>query len=86
MLIYLIRLFINLIRAELAIKTQIAKLKMTKHQRQNIPMKVIQKTQKQTKHLQLPNILLDAEIADGMNSLNSKQRKVFTVVHTWAKE
>ena len=39
-----------------AIKTQIAKLKMMEHQGQNIQMKMIQKTQKQTKLLQFPTL------------------------------
>ena len=30
-------------------------------------------------------VLPDDEIAKGINSLNSKQREVFNVVHTWAK-
>ena len=34
----------------------------------------------------LPQILPDDEIAEGINSLNSKQREVFNVVHTWAKD
>ena len=42
----------------------------------NISMKMIQETQKQIKHLQLPKILLDTEITDVINSLNSKQMKI----------
>ena len=34
----------------------------------------------------MPQILPDDEIAKGVNSLNSKQREVFNVVHTWAKD
>ena len=38
----------------------------------------------------LPNFMLqilpENEIAQGINSLNSKQREIFNVVHTWAKE
>ena len=34
----------------------------------------------------IPQILPDDEIAEGINSLNSKQREVFNVVHKWAKE
>ena len=30
--------------------------------------------------------LPDDEIAQGINSLNSKQRKVFNLFHTWAKD
>ena len=33
----------------------------------------------------MPQILPDDEIAKGILSLNSKQKKVFNVVHTWAK-
>ena len=33
----------------------------------------------------MPQVLPDDEIAKGINSLNSKQREVFNVVHTWAK-
>ena len=31
-------------------------------------------------------ILPDNEIVEGINSLNSKQREIFNMVHTWAKE
>ena len=38
----------------------------------------------------LPNFMLqilpDNEIVEGINSLNSKQREIFNMVHTWAKE
>ena len=34
----------------------------------------------------MPQILRDDELAEGINYLNSKQREVFTVVHTWAKD
>ena len=33
----------------------------------------------------MPQVLLDDEIEKGINSLNSKQRDVCNVVHTWAK-
>ena len=33
----------------------------------------------------MPQILSDNEIAKGINSLNLKEREVFNVVHTWAK-
>ena len=33
----------------------------------------------------MPQVLPDDEIAKDRNSLNSKQREVFNVVHTWAK-
>ena len=33
----------------------------------------------------MPQVLPDDEISKGINSLNSKQREVFNVVHTWAK-
>ena len=56
MLISLIRLILNLMRPWLTIKTHKATLKMMKHQGQNILMKVIQKTEKQTKLQQLPDI------------------------------
>ena len=31
-------------------------------------------------------ILLDQEVAEEINSLNSKQREVFNAIHTWAKD
>ena len=34
----------------------------------------------------MPQILPDDEIAEGINSLNSKKRQVFSVVHAWAKD
>ena len=34
----------------------------------------------------MPKILPDDDIAEGINSLNSKQREVFNVAHTWAKD
>ena len=34
----------------------------------------------------MSQILPDEEITEGINSLNSKQREVFNVVHKWAKE
>ena len=34
----------------------------------------------------MPKILPGNDIAEGINSLNSKQREVFNVVHTWAKD
>ena len=34
----------------------------------------------------MPQILPDNEIAEGINSLNSKQSKIFNMFHTWAKE
>ena len=34
----------------------------------------------------IPKILPDNDIAEGINSLNSKQRDVFNVVHTWARD
>ena len=33
----------------------------------------------------MPQILAHDEIAEGLNSLNLKQRDVFNVVNTWAK-
>ena len=52
---------------------------------------MIQKTQKDTETHKtsaipnfMPQVLPDDEIAKGINSLNSKQREVFNVVHTWA--
>ena len=33
----------------------------------------------------MPKTLPDDEIAVGVNSLNLKQREVFSVVYTWAK-
>ena len=63
---------------------------MMKHQTQNIPMKMIQKTPKKTKLLRfptfMPKTLPDDEIAKGINSLNSKQSKVFNAVHTLTKK
>ena len=34
----------------------------------------------------MPQILPDDEIAEGINSLNSNQREVFNVVHSWSKD
>ena len=34
----------------------------------------------------MPQILLDFETVQGTNSLNSKQKEVFSVVHTWTKD
>ena len=34
----------------------------------------------------MPQILPDIEIAEGINPLNSKQREVFDVVHSWDKD
>ena len=61
---------------------------MMKHQGQNTPMKMTQKKEKQTKplHFTITQILPDDEIAEGINSLNSEQREVFNVVHTWVKD
>ena len=82
--------FLNLMRAPLPIKTHIAKLKMMKHQGTNIPVKMIEEAQKQTKYLQFSTscqkILPGDETAKGINSLNSKQMEVFNVVHTWAED
>ena len=33
----------------------------------------------------MPQVLPDDEIAKGISSLNSKESKIFNVVHTWAK-
>ena len=33
----------------------------------------------------MPQVLPDDKIGKSINSLNSKQREVFNVVHTWAK-
>ena len=33
----------------------------------------------------MPQILPDDEIAKGINFLNSKQREVFNMIHTWVK-
>ena len=33
----------------------------------------------------MPQVLPDDEITKGINSLNSKQKEFFNVVHTWAK-
>ena len=33
----------------------------------------------------MPKILLDDEVSESINSLNSKQREIFNVFHTWAK-
>ena len=91
--IYLIEVICDSMRPYLTIKICIVKLKIMKHKRQNIPMKTIQKTHKQTKRLQFPShksyrpqVLPDGEFANGVNSLNSKQRKVFNVVHKWDKD
>ena len=79
------RFFLSLIRPWLAMSIHIAKLKIMQHQWPNIPMTMIQKTRKETNFLQFPTfylscMLLDNEIAGGMNSLNWKQREVYNVV------
>ena len=33
----------------------------------------------------MPKILPDDEVSESINSLNSKQREIFNVFHTWAK-
>ena len=89
MMIWLIRLFLNLMRIQLIIKTHIAKLKIIKHQRQDIPTKMIQKAQKQTKLLHFLTLCHKyyqmIKLQKDINSLNSKQREVSNVVHTWAR-
>ena len=54
MLTYLIRITLNLMRLWLTVNRNIAKLKIMKHHRQNIPMKMIQKRHEQAKLLQFP--------------------------------
>ena len=34
----------------------------------------------------MSNVLADNEIAEGINSLNSKQREIFSVVHRWVND
>ena len=34
----------------------------------------------------MSKILADDELAEGINSLNSKQKEVFSVVHKWSKD
>ena len=34
----------------------------------------------------MPQIFQDDQIAEGINSLNSKQREVFNMVHTWTED
>ena len=34
----------------------------------------------------MPQKLLDDEIAEGINSLNSQQKQIFHMVHTWNKD
>ena len=46
MVIYLIRVFLNLMRPPLKIKSHITKLKIMKHQMQSMPMKMIEKTER----------------------------------------
>ena len=52
-----------------------------KQQRQNAPVKIIQTSAIPNV---MPKILSYDEIAESINSLNLKKRKVFNVVHTWA--
>ena len=53
-------------------------------------MKLIQETQKQTKLLQFLTLCRKycqmMKSQKGINSLNSKQREVYNVVQTWAKD
>ena len=58
-----------------------------KHKGQNIQMKMIQKTKtNETSAIPniMPKILPNDEITEGIYFLNSKQREVFDLVHTWA--
>ena len=57
---------------------------MVKNQGQNIQDTETNKTSAIANFM--PQILPDNEIAKDINSLNSKQMKVFNVVHTWAKD
>ena len=50
------QLFLNLMGTILRIKTHITNLKIKKHQEQNTPMKMIQKTHEQAKLLQFPTL------------------------------
>lgn len=44
------------------------------------------KKKKLEKTLNIDDLLLDDQVAAGTNSLNSKQREVFSMLHTWAKD
>ena len=61
-----------------------------KHQKQNIPNENDSEDTEPNKTFAIPNfmpqILPVDEIAKGINSLNSKLREVFNVVHKWAKD
>ena len=62
---------------------------MTKYQVQNIPTKWFWRHRNKRISADpnfIPKILLDDEIAGRINSLNSKQRRVFNMVHIWAKD
>ena len=81
--------FWNLMRILLAIETHIAQLKIMKHQGHNVPMKVNQK-KKNTQNFctfkfRATNITRWCNWR-GMNSLRSKQREFFNVVHTWPND
>ena len=59
---------------------------MMKHQGQKLQWKWFRRKNKTSVIFNfMPQILPDKEIAEGINFLNSKQKEVINVAHTWAK-
>ena len=76
MVILLIKIFRNIIRTWLTIKTRISKLKTMKHQGAKYPNENDSEDTETNRTFAVtyfnPKILLDDEIAEDINSLNSK--------------
>ena len=76
MVILLIKIFRNIIRTWLTIKTRVSKLKAMKHQGAKYPNENDSKDTETNRTFAVtnfdPKILLDDEIAEDINSLNSK--------------
>ena len=76
MVIFLIKIFRNIIRTWLTIKTRVSKLKTMKHQGAKYPNENDSEDTETNRTFAVtnfdPKILLDDEIAEDINSLNSK--------------
>ena len=80
----MIKLFLNLMRTHLIIKTHIAKTPEAEYPNENDSEDTETNTTCAIPNF-MPQILPDDEIAKGINALNSNQGKVFNVVHRWVK-
>ena len=67
---------------QLTIKTHMVKLKMIKQQE---GLEGTDTNKNSTIFYFMPQIFPDGEIAKDTISINSKQRKIFNVIHTWDK-